>query len=118
VPKISASDKDAAMFGEYDYYLNPKRGGIPEWGKKFAVMSWPEWLLFNPISAAKKIKSPVLIVQSEEAALPYTTRAFYKDLAGKKEIYWMHGTQFDFYDGEKQVQEAVEKASEFFRKTL
>jgi ankyrin repeat protein/fermentation-respiration switch protein FrsA (DUF1100 family) len=118
VPKISATDKNAAMFGEYNYYLNPNRGGIPEWGKSFAVMSWPEWLLFDPIASAKQIKSPVLIIQSEEAALPDTTRAFYKELPCKKEIYWMKGTQFDFYDGEKQVKEAVEKASEFFQETL
>ncbi|MBW2170916.1 MAG: ankyrin repeat domain-containing protein [Deltaproteobacteria bacterium] len=118
VPKISATDEDAAMFGKYDYYLNPKRGGIPEWGKKFAVMSWPGWLEFNPMTTAKQIKSPVLIIQSEEAALPDTARAFYKDLSGKKEIYWMKGTQFDFYDGEAQVREAVKKASEFFKENL
>jgi len=118
VPIISATDEDAAMFGEYDYYLNPKRGAIPEWGREFAVMSWPAWLEFNPMSAAKQIKSPVLIIQSEEAALPDTARAFYKDLSGKKEIYWMKGTQFDFYDGKEQVREAVEKASEFFKENL
>ena len=118
VPKISASDKNAAMFGDYDYYLNPQRGGIPEWGREFAVMSWPEWLEFNPMSAAKQIKSPVLIIESEQAALPDTARAFYEDLPGKKEIYWMKGTQFDFYDGEKQVKEAVNKASEFFKENL
>jgi fermentation-respiration switch protein FrsA (DUF1100 family) len=118
VPKISATDRNAAMFGEYDYYLNPKRGGIPEWGKNFAVMSWPEWLLFDPIASAKNIKSPVLIIQSEEAALPDTTRAFYEDLSCRKEIYWMKGTQFDFYDGKEQVREAIEKASAFFKENL
>ncbi len=118
VPKISTTDRNAAMFGDYDYYLNPKRGGIREWGKEFAVMSWPAWLEFDPMSTAKQIRSPVLIIQSEEAALPDTTRAFYKDLSGKKEIYWMKGTQFDFYDGEEQVREAVEKASEFFKANL
>jgi len=118
VPKISATDRNAAMFGEYDYYLNPKRGGIPEWGKEFAVMSWPDWLEFDPMTAAKQIKSPVLMIESEEAALPDTARAFYKDLSGKKEIYWMKGTQFNFYDGQEQVREAVEKASEFFKENL
>ncbi|MBW1742326.1 MAG: ankyrin repeat domain-containing protein [Deltaproteobacteria bacterium] len=118
VPKISATDRNAAMFGEYDYYLNPKRGGIREWGKEFAVMSWPAWLEFNPMTTAKRIKSPVLIIQSEDAALPDTARAFYEDLAGKKEIYWMKGTQFDFYDGEEQIREAIERASEFFKENL
>lgn len=118
VPKISATDESAAMFGEYDYYLNPKRGGISEWGKEFAVMSWPGWLEFNPMTSAKQITSPVLIIQSEEAALPDTARAFYGDLSGKKEIYWMKGTQFDFYDGEEQVREAVEKASVFLKEHL
>jgi uncharacterized protein len=31
VPAISTTDKEAAMFGNFNYYLNPKRGAIKEW---------------------------------------------------------------------------------------
>lgn len=38
IPAISTTDETAAMFGPYDYYLNPERGAIPEWeNNKFAV---------------------------------------------------------------------------------
>ncbi|MEM6686842.1 MAG: CocE/NonD family hydrolase, partial [Bacteroidota bacterium] len=38
IKAISTTDSTAAMFGEFDYYLNPERGAIPEWSAdKFAV---------------------------------------------------------------------------------
>lgn len=37
VPAISTTDQNAAMFGDFDYYLNPQRGAIPQWGNQFFV---------------------------------------------------------------------------------
>lgn len=69
---IAASDKDstAAMFGPFDYYLNPKRGAIKEWGNQFALMAWKGWLEFDAITAAEKINIPVQIIHSKNAAVP------------------------------------------------
>src|SRR5262245_26711157 len=35
-----------------DYFLNPDRGGVRQWSNRYAVMAYPEWLAFDPISAA------------------------------------------------------------------
>jgi dipeptidyl aminopeptidase/acylaminoacyl peptidase len=45
IKAISTTDQTAAMFGEFDYYLNPKRGAIPQWNAdQFAVATWEDWL--------------------------------------------------------------------------
>ncbi len=118
VPAISTTDKDAAMYGQFDYYLNPKRGAIPEWGNRFAVMSWPEWLKFNGIKAAGKIDSPVMIVHSKQAALPQGAQKFYQHLKGPKTLIWLDGSHFDFYDNSATVRRSAFLAVEHFRNTL
>lgn len=118
VPACSATDERAAMYGNWDYYLNPKRGAIPAWKNEFNVMSWKDWLTFDPIKIATQLKVPVLMVHSESAAIPDGAKAFYEGLKGEKKIVWTDGSQFDFYDAEKQVLFAAAQAGEWLSKTL
>jgi fermentation-respiration switch protein FrsA (DUF1100 family) len=122
VPAISGTDERAAMYGDFsgpgDYYLNPGRGGIPQWSNRFAVMAWPEWLGYDPIGSAPRIAQPVLMVHSRDAAVPDGARAFHDGLAGPKELVWTEGTQLDFYDQQPQVTLAVRTVTEHFRATL
>ncbi len=113
---VSDTDKTAAMFGPFDYYLNPKRGGIKEWGNQFAVMAWKGWLEFNPISFADKITTPILIVHSTEAAIPMGAEEFYSKLKGEKKFTWFDKvTQFDFYDQEPITSKSVAEAVDWFK---
>lgn len=123
VPAISSTDQGAAMFGDFsapgaDYYTNPARGGIPQWSNRFAVLSWPGWLTFDPISSASRIRVPTLMVHSENAAVPDGARRFYDQLAGQKRFIWTEGTQLDFYDQQTQVSFAVQAVADHFRATL
>jgi uncharacterized protein len=118
VPACSATDERAAMFGNWDYYLNPKRGAIPAWKNEFNVMSWKDWLTFDPLAVAAQVKVPVLMVHSESAAIPDGARAFYQGLPGQKNMVWTDGSQFDFYDTEKQVLLATTHAAAWLLKTL
>lgn len=118
---IAASDKDAsaAMFGAFDYYLNPKRGAIKEWGNQFAVMAWKSWLEFDAITPAEKINIPVQIIHSKTAAVPNGAELYYSKLHSGKNIIWIKdATQFDFYDGEVQTTEAVKQSVKWFTKYL
>ncbi len=123
VPAISKTDKSAAMYGPYDYYLNPKRGAIQEWSAdKFAVMSWEDWLEAKPMSTAKKLKTPTLMIHSDGAVLPDYTKKYFKEIStSKKKLHWIKSTvkppfeQFDFYDNEKKVELSVELASSWFQ---
>jgi fermentation-respiration switch protein FrsA (DUF1100 family) len=94
--------------GVVGFFLDPDRGGVPEWSNRFAVMSWPDWLAFDPISVAPKITVPTLMVHSEQATEPEAAHRFFDRLPGHKTELWTDGIQFDFYDREPQVTVAVD----------
>lgn len=118
VPAISTTDQRAAMFGDFDYYLSPDRGAIPQWGNRFAVMAWPDWLEFDPIKIAPEIEQPALLIHSQDAAVPDGARRFQSALPGRSDLQWTSGAQFDFYDQEPNVTEATDAAEAHLRRTL
>ncbi|MDT7840176.1 alpha/beta hydrolase [Streptomyces justiciae] len=118
VPVVSATDERAAMPYDIDFYLNPARGGIPEWPNRFAVMAWEDWLTYDSLALAPRITRPTLLVHSEDAAIPDGARRFHAGLAGPRDILWTQGTQFDFYDQEPQVTLAADTVAAHFGRTL
>jgi uncharacterized protein len=117
----STTDPTAALFGEaepVDYYLNRKRGAIPQYRPRFAVMSWPEWLQFDPIALADKLDVPVRIVTGDQTATPAGARAFAHRLKGEQDIVSVDGKQSDFYDHPRTVSSAAAAAIAHFRRTL
>lgn len=116
---ISDSDPTAAMYGPFDYYLDPQIGQVPNWSHdKFAVMNWEKWLTYRPMAAADNISIPTLIITSEGAATPQADQEFYDRLQGEKELIWMEGGQLDFYYKAEQVDASIEKLVDHFNKTL
>lgn len=112
----SDTDKTASHFGPMEYYMDTTRGGgVEEWKNEFATMSWATWLDFNPMDKAKNIQSPVMVIHSDGSALPDNAKKFYNDFEGEKELVWLDGYHFDFYDQEKQVQEASQNAVRFIK---
>lgn len=120
IPAISTTDTSAAMFGEYDYYLNSCRGAVPQWNAdKFAVMSWEGWLTFDPMPLASSIIRPVLMVHADDAVLAENAKRFFAAIPhSQKVLHWTEGTQFDFYDNPLQVTESVAAVSVFFKSVL
>lgn len=118
VPAVSTTNADAAMFGPFDYYLDADRGAIRSWDNRFAVMSWHEWLSFDPHPAASRITAPTVIVHSREAAIPQGAEKFHANLGGARNLVWLSGSQFDFYDQEPTVTEAAAIVAQHFAQTL
>lgn len=116
---VSKTDKTAAM-GDFDYYLNANRGAVPQWSAdKLAVMTWEDWLTFNPMPVAKNIQVPILMIHSDGAVFPDNVKRFFNDIPTKdKALHWTEGTQFDFYDNPKQVAESVAVVAAFFEKYM
>ena len=122
IPTISTEDTNAAMYGPYDYYLNPERGAIAEWSAdKFALMSWEDWLETNPMPTAKNLTCPTLMIHSDGAVLPqYTKNYFGKIASTDKKLHWMETElespfhQFNFYDQEEEINVAVGQAASWF----
>ncbi|MBC7887206.1 MAG: alpha/beta hydrolase [Ferruginibacter sp.] len=119
IPAISATDQTAAMFG-FDYYLNPNRGAVQQWSAdKFAVMSWEDWLTFNPMPVAQSIQVPTLMIHSDGAVFPDYVKKFFNEIPhDNKVLHWTEGTQFDFYDQPKQVSESVAAINTFFKNNI
>jgi uncharacterized protein len=114
---VSSTDETAAMYGPIDYYLNPKRGAIKEWGNQFATMAWQGWLEFDAIKSAEKINIPVQIIHSKKAAVPQGAETFYAKLNMQKNIIWVENANHDdFYDTETQVNDAVKNTAKWFAK--
>lgn len=126
IKTISIDDPTAAMYGNFDYYLNPERGAIPQWSAdKFAVVTWEDWLTLDPFPSASKLNKPLLMIHSDGCVLPNYTKKYFETVPSKdKELLWvetdlqspMH--QFTFYDQKEEVDLAVEKTSSFFHKKL
>jgi len=123
IPTISTEDSMAAMYGPYDYYLNPERGAISEWRHdKFAVMSWEDWLTANPMTTAKNLQKPTLMIHSDGAVLPQYTKNYFENIAiDDKRLHWMETDlespyhQFSYYDQDNEVNESVGEASKWFK---
>jgi uncharacterized protein len=120
VPAASKTNSKAPMFGEIPYYTEAQRGAIPQWSNEFAVMSWSEWLTFNPMPQAQKINVPTLFVHSKKAAIPEGASQFFENIptTNKKFVWLENHTQFDFYDQDSTVNQAVSQAVTHLRSTL
>jgi uncharacterized protein len=116
----SFTDPNAAMIVDNDYYLNPQRGGVPEWPNQVAVMTWRPWAEFDGVAIGSQLRVPVLLVHSEKAAIPDGAKAFYTKVPDDivKDFLWLDGTQWDFYDQEPQVNKSVEAVRDHFQRTL
>ena len=117
----SNDDPSAAMYWEgdaLDYYLNPRRGAVPQWGNRFALMAWPEWLAFDPIAIAGEVRAPTRLVTGDGTATPGGARAIRRPHDGAPRLVSLAGTQFDFYDDPRTVRAAATAAIEHFRETL
>ncbi|MGR5132084.1 alpha/beta hydrolase [Vibrio alfacsensis] len=122
IPTISKTDSTAAMYGDYDYYLNPSRGAVPNWSAdKFAVMSWEDWLALDPMPSASNLNTPTLMVHSDGCVLPqYTKNYFEKIPVADKKLHWVETDlpspvhQFMFYDQNAEVSMAVELVEQWF----
>jgi len=126
IPTISTENASAAMYGPYDYYLNPERGAIPEWSAdRFAVMSWEDWLTTDPMPTANALNAPTLMIHSDGAVLPQYTKNYFEQIATEdKKLVWMDTSlespyhQFSYYDQEPEVNASVTEAIKWFKQKM
>lgn len=109
---------ESASPGSKPYYEDPTRGNIRQWRNEFAVASWAAWIDWDPVAQASLVKAPTLIVHSEKAAFPDQARAVYEKLGVQKQIVWVEGMHYDFYDNAETVRSAADKLAEHFHAYL
>lgn len=114
IPATGPEGSDALMPG-VPYYTEDGLGMIPEWENTFNLASWEGWLTFDGVRAAGGISQPVLIVHSDDAAIPQGARQFYADLSAPKDALWIDGvSQFDFYHRDDAVTASSDAVADFF----
>ena len=117
-PAYEVGNKKAAMFFTVDYYGNSERGAIPEWKNEYALISHKAWHDFNIWSVAPTITTPALFVHSDGSALPQNIKRLYDEVKGPKKLHWAVGEHTEFYDRDRQVNEAAQALIRHFTKTL
>ncbi len=111
----SDSNENAVMY-QAVYYTDPKRGAIAEYDNKFSTLSWQPWLEYDAIKTAAEITKPLLLVHSEDAAIPQGAKKFAARGGENVELIMLDGvTQFEFYDNEADMRSALEKVDDHYR---
>ncbi len=117
VPVASYSDQSAVLYTDsnssLDYYLNPNRGGIPQWENQFATMGWGPWLNFDGVSSASRVRVPTLIIQSRAGDFLAGVEEYTARMRLKPEMHWLSASQYDFYDRAETMNDVVEIVDEF-----
>lgn len=126
IPTISTTDESAAMYGNFDYYLNEKRGAIPQWSAhKFAVMSWEDWLTVDAMPTAKSLTQPFILISSDACVLPQYAKNYFNNVENEnKKLVWettdLEGLahQFYFYDDAATITKTVKTVSDWFNANM
>ncbi|WP_421899271.1 alpha/beta hydrolase [Maridesulfovibrio sp.] len=115
VMEAASTSNDKALMFNAPYYTETERGLIPEYDNKFNVASWEGWLTYDAQKTADIQDTPVLMVESEAAALPAGAKAYAERMGKNVEIIWLDDvSQFDFYDRPEAVKASADAAAEHF----
>lgn len=120
VDAYNPTNPEAAMFFPVDYYGNAQRGALPQWGNRFAVASWKEWLELDSVAFARNVKVPVKIVYGDKTFLLQNITAYHDLLPGKKSMEQIGGEHTEFYDlsGSGEVKASVAKVAAHFKSAM
>ncbi len=103
------------------YYRNPERGGqFPTYTPLRAAMSLDTRYFFNPSEQMELMSDrPFLAIIGENALSAYFSEIAVNRAKGDKELFKIKGAaHFDLYDQERYVNQAVEKLTSYYNRTL
>lgn len=111
------TDRDMVEASEY---YRTARGQHVNAKNLVLFTSFDKVLAFDAFSQIDTLLTqPVLFVAGTEAGSLWQSENAYKKATSPKELYLINGaTHMDLYDGEKYVNQAVDKMEKFFRKNL
>lgn len=120
VPAVGDTSAPRDLQEAADYYLTP-RGQQPTAPNKLLFSGQSLAILFDGFGQADKLLTqPVLLIAGSEAGSLWHSEELNKKAASKnKELFIVKGaTHMDLYDIPKYVNQAVEKMTTFFEKSL
>ncbi|MCX4091688.1 alpha/beta hydrolase [Nocardia sp. alder85J] len=116
IPAVAAGNGDVAMpLTEAFEYYGTARGAVPHYVNRFAVESFEHTAGFDAMTAAARLRVPVLIVHSDHALAPAWARQFHAAVTAPKSQLWLESAgQIDFYDDHRLIEPAADAAAELF----
>jgi hypothetical protein len=120
VPAVDFSRRDVGMPGELAwswYQLWADRG---LWENRYAVMSDAAVLSYDSISAAARLSKPLLMVHSDQCALPDAARRHFAVIpSADKQLLWEGQTRhLQFYDDPTVIDGAAWSIADWFSRHL
>jgi fermentation-respiration switch protein FrsA (DUF1100 family) len=112
-------DKNSSMYEGYDYYMTKRAGKerYPNYTHLAPKTLMENAPLTSAVDYAPYLYTPYLGIIGEKAMTGALTEAFYKKCSEPKELYKVAGaTHVSLYDIDKDVDRAVAKMDEFFKK--
>lgn len=89
---------------------------MAQYDNLFNVASWKGWLTYDAVSGAADQDKPILLVASEDMALPDGTHQYLENAKDNVSAIWLEGvSQFDFYDVPEHVEKATQAVAQHFR---
>ncbi len=120
VPAVDFSRPDVGMPGELPwswYQLWADRG---LWENRYAVMSDAAVLSYDSISAAARLTTPLLMVHSDQCAVPDAARRQFAVVpSADKQLLWEGQTRhFNYYEDPTTIDRAVTSIVDWFSRHL
>lgn len=120
VPAVDFSRKDVGMPGELPwswYQLWADRG---LWENRYAVMSDAAVLSYESISAAARLTKPLLMVHSDNCAVPDAARRHFSVVpTSEKQLLWEGQTRhFQYYEDPAVIDRTVQRMVDWFSRHL
>lgn len=117
VPTYSETDPWAAMGAPAKpYYGDPARGAVPAWPNRWAQLSWRDYLALDGVALGAQVQAPLLMIHTDHSGIPDNARKFFDLVRAEKELNWTTGEHLDFYDRPAEVEPALDRIADFFRR--
>jgi uncharacterized protein len=119
VPGVDKVDMNVGMPGEFVwvwYHVWAERG---LWENRYAVMSDADLLPYESMSAAERLKTPWLMVHSDQCFLPDAAKRQFEAAQCEKQMAWEGQTaHLRFYDDPAVLDPTAQKISSWFHSHL
>lgn len=120
VPGVDKTDPNVGMPGElvWGWYNGWAERGV--WENFYAVMSDADLLPYESLSAAQRMRTPYLMIHSDNCMLPDAARRHFDAMpTGDKKLLWEGQTRhLQYYDDPTIVDPAVKNIADWFNQHL
>lgn len=116
VPGVSQTDMNVGMPGEFVWVWYQPWADRGLWENRYAVMSDADLLSFESISAARRLKTPWLMIHGDNCFLPDAARRSFDavPVGTNKALVWDDTPHLSYYDQPADIDRATARVVNWF----